>query len=306
VVLTFQIWPLGHAVAQAGKTEQAAGTENEWRWPKTLQVCPAQAGDPVKLVKITKGREELLPGKYELPQIEGDDSQFWEAVKDWLSDVSFTLKSQTSKSIVSVGLAVVFPVRQTGVDCQFVIHNGRVLEPICDANPAWCNGGCPALVQKTFHWGLIPTQAATGLRARYNAEARGDRGDSDPVEGKELLRLEPGQEITLSPVGRVEGIGSITDPRHGFSDSINGILYRDGINEAKDEAPCAERANSKEGCAFAEVPKFNFGLTVVYFEGGTIWGNYGYGYAIPNPDGIFTRVNAHESPEPGELGDRNP
>jgi hypothetical protein len=70
---------------------------------------------------------------------------------------------------------------------------------------------------------------------------------------------------------------------------MNGIVYEEGIEEAKGAEPCLERINSKKGCAFAEVSKFNIGIDVVYFDDGTIWGNYGYGYAIPNPDGIFTR-----------------
>ena len=52
--------------------------------------------------------------------------------------------------------------------------------------------------------------------------------------------------------------------------------------------------------AFAEVSKFNIGVDVVHFEDGTIWGNYGYGYATPNPDGIFTRVSAEGRPLGGD------
>jgi hypothetical protein len=77
---------------------------------------------------------------------------------------------------------------------------------------------------------------------------------------------------------------------------MNAILYEEGLEEAKDARPCAERANSKTGCAFADVQKFNFGIDIVYFDDGTIWGNYGYGYATPNPDGIFTRVSAEGCP----------
>jgi hypothetical protein len=102
--------------------------------------------------------------------------------------------------------------------------------------------------------------------------------------------------MPVSSGGRGDSWLTVTDPRHGFSDSMNIILHEEGIEDAGGEAPCLERINSKKGCAFSEVSKFNVGIDVVYFEDGTIWGNYGYGYAVPNPDGIFTRVNAHDSP----------
>jgi hypothetical protein len=81
---------------------------------------------------------------------------------------------------------------------------------------------------------------------------------------------------------------------------MNGILWEEGIEEAKGAASCAERANSKTGCAFAGVSKFNIGIDVVYFDDGTIWGNYGYGFATPNPDGVFTRANVQDSPRVGD------
>jgi hypothetical protein len=156
------------------------------------------------------------------------------------------------------------------------------------------------LIQNTLHWGLIPAQAATGLKSRYEAEAKVIEGvyraGRTVVEGKEPLRVGPGEEVTLSVTGCAHGMGAITDPRHGFSNVMNGIVYNEWIEEAKDAEPCSERIYSKKGCAFAEASKFNIGVDVVYFDDGTIWGNYGYGYAIPNPDGIFTRVNAHDSP----------
>ena len=99
----------------------------------------------------------------------------------------------------------------------------------------------------------------------------------------------PGEEVTLSPAARVDGIGAITHPRKVFSNVMNGILFEEGIEEAKDTEPCRARANPKTGCAFAEVSRFNIGVDVVYFEDGTIRGTYGYGYALPNLDGIFTR-----------------
>ena len=59
--------------------------------------------------------------------------------------------------------------------------------------------------------------------------------------------------------------------------------------------PCGAGANSKTGCAFSQVSKFNIGLDVVYFEDGTVWGNYGYGYAFPNPDGTYARIRTDDS-----------
>ena len=286
-----QICACDPAMAQSTpRTEEA-----EWTWPKTLQLSPAHPGDPVKLVKITKGGEELLPGKYEMPQVDGDDWQQDDAVKklmDWLSDISFTLKSQTSKDIVAVSIAVVLPYRERDLDCNAITGSKSAHELWCDLYPHWCDGGCPGLYSNLLHWGFIPDRAAAGLRSRYNAEARPDRA---VVQGKEPLRLVPGGQVTLTSIGRVLGIGALTDPRHGVYDSVTGFLWGEGIEEAKDEQPCEWRANSKTGCAFAEVSKFNFGIDVVYFDDGTIWGNFGYGYALPNADGIFTRVNARDA-----------
>jgi hypothetical protein len=215
-------------------------------------------------------------------------------VDDWLKDASFVLENQSSKTVVAVGISVILPARQTNVDCRVGIPTG--LDPFCGANPGWCDNGCAVLIEKPVHWGLIPALAASGLQSRYKAEAKGLWGDRTIVEGKESFQLVPGAQIILSPAARADGLGAIREPRHSFADSVNGVLYEDGIEEARGEKPCAERANSRTGCGFAEVSKFNIGIDVVYFDDGTIWGNYGYGYAVPNPDGIFTRVNAHDSP----------
>jgi len=296
--LVAQIWPRGRALAQGRMTEQAAKEEAEWTWPKTLQLCPAHRGDPVKLVKVAKRGEQLQPGKYELPQVAGDIVQTNGAVQVWLRDVSFTLRSEAPKNVASVGMAVVFPVRRTGFDCLSI---GGTDQHWCDAHPHWCDGGCPVITHCTMHWGFIPATAASGLQARYRAESKGMYGDRGVLQGTAALLLAPGGEVTLSANGRFDGLISSSDPRGGLFPSVmNGILWEEGIEEAKDAAPCAERANSKAGCAFAEVSKFNVGIDVVYFDDGTIWGNYGYGYATPNPDGIFTRVTTADSPGIGD------
>ncbi|MBZ5670301.1 MAG: hypothetical protein LAO04_11295 [Acidobacteriia bacterium] len=291
-VLVAQIWPRVRALAQADPRD------DEWTgqstWPRTLQVYPAHEGDPVKLVKITKAGQELVPGKYELPQIAGDTSQNVDAAKDWLSDVSFTLKSQTPKNIVSVGAAFVLPVRRTDLACFYGDRSG--LSAWCEAHPHWCDGGCPTLVHTTLHWGLVPAVTASGLGARYRAEATGKYGDRALLHGKGSLQLGAGQEIELSPAGRVDGMMGGTDPRSGFSVTLDGILYAEGIEEARDAEPCSSRHALRRGCAFADVSKFNIGIDIVYFEDGTIWGNYGYGYAKPNADGIYTRLGGDDPP----------
>ena len=114
--------------------------------------------------------------------------------------------------------------------------------------------------------------------------------DSTAFQGKGKLRLEPGQEMTLSIAGRAETLLTETDPRTAFSRFMNRIVRHEGIQEATNTKPCEERANSRSGCAFSEVSKFNIGIDVVYFDDGTIWGNYGFGYATPNPSGAITRV----------------
>jgi hypothetical protein len=293
-VLAAQTWP---AVAQLARVRLP---ENPWDWPKTLEVYPSHPGDPVKLVRIMEDGNEVVPGAYTMPEIAGDGSQTVDAVNEWLKDASFTLKSQSSKNIVSVGLSVVFPVRSTDVDCPQINGHKSARDPWCDAHPHYCDGGCPELIRNTLHWGLIPGLTASFLEARYaRARAEGEYWRR-LLQGKEGLRLAPGEQVTLSLAGRVDGSITLSDPRHGITDIMNGIVGNEGIDEAKDTEPCIDRVSSKTGCAFSEVAKFNIGLDIVYFEDGTIWGNYGFGYAFPNPDGIYTRVQARD-PQ-GDLG----
>jgi hypothetical protein len=283
-VLAVQVWPGVRLLA-------GVGTGDDPRvWPKTLQVYPAHPGDPVRLIRITKGGKEVLPGTYAMPEITGKGLRNGDALKEWLKDASFTLKSQTSKNIVSVGMAVVFSARDTDLDC--ISSTG----PWCDANPHWCDGGCPELLHTTLHWGLIPALTASGLEGRYaRARAEGKHWRT-LLQGESPLQLAAGEEMMLCPAGRVDGIMTHTDPRHPFSAVTNGIVEHEGIDEATGTEPCVDRVHSKTGCAFTEVSKFNIGVDIVYFEDGTIWGNYGYGYALPNPNGIFTRVDARDFP----------
>jgi hypothetical protein len=290
-VLLVQFWPRVRALAQSRVTEQVAKNEAEWTWPKTLQVCPAHAGDPVKLIEITKGGVPLQPGKYELPKIAGNEFETADAFPRWLGDVAFTLRSEATKNIVSVGIAVMLPVRSTDLDCISRIRDGDTL---CHFDPHWCDGGCPVIRHCTLHWGLIPTAAASGLRSRYASDNR--KGERRLLQGRNALLVAPGEEVTLSAEGRAAGwVGGVAAEGSHFPSPMNAILSEEGLEEAKDARPCVERANSRIGCAFAEVPKFNFGIDIVYFEDGTMWGNFGYGYATPNPDGIFTRLSTHDT-----------
>ena len=266
--------------------------DGEAMWPEKLRVYPSHPGDPVTVVRITQGGRELTPGTYRMPEIAGDLGQCGEAVKAWLAGASFTLANQTSKTIVSVGIGAMFPTRRTDLEC------GEPPRGVwCLPDPHWCDGGCPDLIRSTLHWGLIPEATAAGLRSRY-ARLRDEGKQATVLEGQVPLRLAPGGEIELSALGRVDEIMTHTDPRKGPVDVVNGIVGSEGIDEARDTKPCVERARSKTGCTFAEVTKFNFGVDLVYFEDGTIWGNYGYGYARPNPDGIFTRLGSERAPGP--------
>lgn len=302
-VLILQIWPRGRALAQAGTARDQPRLpktlQDEWRWAKTLQVYPAHPGDPVKLVRIIKAGQEIEPAKYNLPDISGDHFMTPDPMDDWLKGTSFVLENQSSKTIVCVGISVILPARQTNADCHFVTGGAWARDPFCDVNPGWCDDGCPALIHRTVSWGRIPAGTAAGLEARYRAEHRRVSPyvpEGEPLEGKGWLTLPPGQQVTLSAADRGDSWQTITDPRHAFSDSMNVILHEEGIDEAEDTEPCLKRLNSKTGCAFSEVAKFNIGVDVVHFEDGTIWGNYGYGYALPSPDGIFRRVEARDFP----------
>lgn len=116
--------------------------------PKTLQVRPSRAGDPVELVRIMKDGQEVVPGSYALPRIAGDIFQDEHAVKDWLNGASFSLKSRASKTIVSVGIGFVFPTRRTDLTCSSITRSD---EPWCEAHPHYCDGGCPERLAGTLH-----------------------------------------------------------------------------------------------------------------------------------------------------------
>jgi hypothetical protein len=292
-VMVAQVLPKARPLSRPGPTKD----EDEWTWPTTLQVYPSHPADPVRLVRITKGGEELVPGTYRMPHIAGASSENTEAVKEWLRDVSFILKSETPKNIVSIGIAVVFPARLTDFECATTADAGGAPGKWwCGSDPHWCDGGCPELVHYPLHWGLIPAATVSGLEARYRAEARGHFDDRTlSVRGEGSLRLAPGDGITFSLAGRSDGVVAHVDPIQGIPGLMNRVVYLEGIDEARGTKPCAERIHSNTGCAFAEVPKFNIGVDIAYFEDGTIWGNHGYGYALPNSNGIFTRVSALNS-----------
>jgi hypothetical protein len=268
-------------------------------WPKTLQVAPAHKDDPVKLVRILKAGNELVPGKYNLPRISGQSFGYSPAddptdhpVYDWLSDISVVVRNESSKNIVSIGVSLVLPIQHTGVQCGFVPTAAHPRDPLCVVDPDWCDEGCPELFNQTFNWGFIPAVTASGLESRYRGEHRRLSPfikEGVPLQGTAPLLLAPGQELALTAVGRGDSWISLTNPGKGFRDALNGIVGDVGINEAMGEKSCDERASSKTGCAFAHVPRFNIGIDIVYFEDGTIWGNYGYGYAKPNPGGIYRR-----------------
>ena len=294
-VLAVQTWPRVRALAQGEAAQHQFWPQSEldrWKWPKTLQVW-AHPDDPLRLVRIIKAGQEVVPGKYELPEISGDDFSTLGPLKDWLRDTTIVLENDSSRTVVAVGISVILPARETNVDCPLIVP--VAVDPFCQANPGWCDNGCAVLIQGTFHWGLVPASVARGLRSRFKAEAKGLHGDRTLIEGKEPIELPPGAQIELSPSRRGNGRGATTEPRKSIANSVSGAVASVGIEEAKGEKPCAQRTNVNVGCGFEEVSKFNIAIDVVYFADGTIWGNFGYGYATPNPDGIFTRVNGDGS-----------
>jgi hypothetical protein len=113
-----------------------------------------------------------------------------------------------------------------------------------------------------------------------------------PLQGKDSLRLTPGLQVALSPADA--GIyPAATNPRDRFS--VDMEMLREGLEKTQDTTESVfSRANSKFGWAYRAVPKFNVGIVVVYFDDGSIWGNFGFGYGVPNPDGVFTRVSESE------------
>ncbi len=273
-------------------TAQADSPDEEGAWPKTLQVCPSEPGDPVKLVRILKGDQEIVPGTYMIPEVSAPiGGDLVGPLDGWLKDTSIVLENDSSKVIVSVGIAVVFPFRETGLECADISGPGW-----CDVHPHWCDGGCPKLMQDSLHWGRLPTDTAKALQARYSAEGRSEVTYPEPwtmpLQGKDSLRLTPSLQVALSPAdaGRYP---AVTDLRDRFS--VDMALLREGLEKTQGTTESlVSRANSEFGWAYRAVPKFNVAIVVAYFADGTIWGNFGFGYGVPNPDGIFSRVSERE------------
>jgi hypothetical protein len=149
-VLVARIWPEVRLLARGG----APNDDDEWTWPKTLQVYPSHPGDPVRLVRITKDGDEVTPGKYRIPPMEGGTFSGPNPLDDWLRDASFVVRNQSTRNIVCVGISVVLPARQTDVDCPSTTSSVGW----CDQHPTWCEGGCPILVQ-TIQTALPAAQA---------------------------------------------------------------------------------------------------------------------------------------------------
>ncbi len=292
-VLVAQIKPAMHP------TPQAESPDEEGVWPRTLQVSPSEPGDPVKLVRIMKGGQELVPGTYIMPEVSAANGSVMAGLLDgWLKDMSVVLENDSSKDVTSVGIAVVFPFRETDQECADITGSKSTHEPWCEAHPHWCDGGCPNLTQESLHWGRLPADTAKALQARYSAEGRTEVTYPEPwampLQGKGPLRLAPGSQVALFPpdVGRYP---AVTDPRHRFSACLDMQLEAEGLEKAQGTTESlVSRANSEFGWAYRAVPKFNVAIVVVYFADGTIWGNFGFGYGVPNPDGIFTRVSERE------------
>jgi hypothetical protein len=292
-VLVAQIKPGVRPTAQAGSPDE------EGVWPKTLEVSPSEPGDPVRLVRILKGGEEIVPGTYILPEVSAPiGGNLVNLLDGWQKDMSIVLENDSSKDIISVGIGIVFPARDTSIECSDMTGNKSPHEPWCEAHPHWCDGGCPSLMEDSLHWGRVPVDTAKALQARYSAEGRGEVTYPEPwtmpLQGKDSLRLTPGSRIALSPAdaGRSP---AVTDPRHHFHGNVDMLLDREGLEKAEGTTESLiSRAHSKFGWAYRAVPKFNVGIVVVYFDDGSIWGNFGFGYGVPNPDGIFSRVTESE------------
>ena len=137
---------------QAVRLLKVSGRALRGRGRKSLQVYAANPRDAVRLVRIMKDGTEVVPGTYVQSEMSEDYSSSSYPVEDWLRDASFVLKNQTGKTIVCVGMSVVFPARTTGIECSSITGSKSAWEPWCEAHPHWCDGGCPDLIRNTLHW----------------------------------------------------------------------------------------------------------------------------------------------------------
>jgi len=95
---------------------QTASPDEEAAWPKTLEVSPSEPGDPVKLVRIMKDSQEIVPGTYIMPEVSAPiGGNLVNLLDGWLKDMSIVLENDSSKDIISVGIGIVFPARDTSI-----------------------------------------------------------------------------------------------------------------------------------------------------------------------------------------------
>lgn len=80
--------------------------------PRTVDIEPENLSDAVKIVRISEGGMEVLPGRFLEPYLPGKPFQ---AGDNWLRDLSITLKNQTSKKIAFVWVTFIFPQDESNI-----------------------------------------------------------------------------------------------------------------------------------------------------------------------------------------------
>lgn len=185
--LIVENWPTGHVIpiVQA-QDDHPAGA-------RVIEIEPPMTSGAVETVSITVGKEQISPGIYRNPQQPGKRFQ---ADENWLKNLRFVLKNQTSKTIVYVALAACFPeTMETGDMMCWPVQMGRI-----PSNEAYTPSG-----------------------------ERLNQGNAEP------LQFAPGKQVTVSLPRDDAPIREFLEQRQSFSGvtecfiNLNGGFFDDGM-----------------------------------------------------------------------------
>jgi len=159
---------------------------------KSVEIPAAANREPGRILNIMVGKERVTPGWYRvLPPVP------FRAGEDWLANLSFTLKNQTSKPIAYLYLWMGFP--ETEANSRTAVGVYMVVKTAPSGEPYLENGYIP---------GAIPD---------------------------EHLHFAPGKELRISLAGYINQIRQVVEARRPISSitkaviAVHAVDFEDGL-----------------------------------------------------------------------------